>query len=135
MKVLGTNKRTYNLHLVGYQPDLDDKRPRSKLHKQGRSVLYFIWPNDPICEEVPLPGCKYRLYADFFLPRQMLVVEMHGPQHYEQNSHFHKSPQDFYKGKLRDKEKALWCEVNNFRLVVLNDSETQDEWFAKLNEV
>ena len=83
---------------------------KSSLHEKARSIIKEIFPTLSVYEEVTLPGSKRSgraslLYADFFLPEIMLIVEVHGKQHYEYCSFFHKDKMDFLKSKKRDIDK------------------------------
>ncbi len=111
----------------------DDTRPRSNLHLTARKLLKELFPYDTILEEVPLPGSNKpsrpsKLFADFFVPAYNLVVEVHGRQHFEFVSFFHKSKAEFLKSRVRDKDKKRWCEINSIIFVELKYSEDKDEW-------
>jgi hypothetical protein len=105
---------------------------KSSLHEKARSVIKEIFPTLSVYEEVTLPGSKKigrssLLYADFFLPEIMLIVEVHGKQHYEYCSFFHKDKMDFLKSRKRDIDKIEWCEINNIKIVALPYNE-EKEW-------
>lgn len=111
---------------------------RSGLHLRARNLLQEIFPFDVVHEDVTLPGSKtFRrkslLYADFFLPRRMLMVEVNGEQHSKHIKHFHKTKHEFLKAKLRDREKQQWCEMNGIRLVQLEYNQSIDEWRDIIN--
>jgi hypothetical protein len=72
------------------------------------------------------------LYADFFIPTQMMLVEVHGEQHYSDNQFFYKTKLDFIKAQQRDRKKIEWCEMNNYKYIELSYKETLDEWREKL---
>ena len=115
----------------------DDPRPRSNLHILARKILRSEFPYDRILEEVPLPGShkpsrKSTLFVDFLIPSSSLAVEVHGRQHFEFVAHFHGDVQGFRKSKARDRDKARWLEINSITLVVLNYSETENEWRQRI---
>jgi very-short-patch-repair endonuclease len=47
---------------------------------------------------------------DFYLPREKILIECDGIQHFQQIKHFHKTRQDFLKAQERDRRK------NNYAL-------------------
>lgn len=47
---------------------------------------------------------------DFYLPREKVLIECDGIQHFQQIKHFHKTRQDFLKAQERDRRK------NNYAL-------------------
>lgn len=112
-------------------------KKRSKLHQKAKELLRQFYPHDRILEELSLPGSKsgYRrttLRADLFLPTRLLIVEVHGEQHYEFNSFFFKTKLEFYQAKARDNDKREWCRMNNIDLVELKYNEDIDEWRRKI---
>ena len=99
MKVFGLDGREHNWNLTKSKYRFG-KKNCSKNHKKARSFLKNLFPHDIILEEVTLPGSvttsrKKPLYADFFLPSQKLLVEVHGEQHYTYNNFFYKTKQEF----------------------------------------
>src|SRR5260221_13972582 len=72
----------------------------SSLHKQARSLLSTLFSCKIILEEVPLPGT--RLFADFLIPSEGLIVEIQGEQHYKFNSFHYDNKMEFLKAKARD---------------------------------
>lgn len=133
MKVKGLDGREYPWNLTGRQVNADDLRPRSALHKAARQLLNELYPVSPILEEVPLPGSG-SLKADFYLPKQKLMVEVHGEQHYKFSKHFHGTKANFLEACKRDANKITWCELNNIQLVSLPYSENVDEWRTLIRE-
>ncbi len=127
MKVIGLDGREYKLDLKCKQVLNNETRPRSNGHKACRQLLKEIYPVSPILEEVKLPGTN-NLRADFFLPQQMLIIEVCGVQHYKFVQHFHGNRQGFLAAKKRDRLKNDWCELNNIKLINLPDTDSIDEW-------
>ena len=107
---------------------VQDRRPRSNLHKAARELLKNKYPTLLVLEEVPLkPRPRTTLYLDFYLPLRKLAIEVHGQQHYKFSSLFHSSPSDFLDQKKRDRDKAEWCDINGIELIVLAHDE-QEDW-------
>lgn len=131
MKVKGLDGKEYKLSLMGYRVKNDEDRPRSQYHKRARLLLKQIFGLDPILEEVHLPG-SYGLYADFYLPRRDMIVEVHGEQHYSFSKQFHKDPAGFRESKKRDQNKIAWCELNGLHYVELPYSEDNHEWNQRI---
>lgn len=102
----------------------------SEYHKIARKILHELYPFDQILEEVHLPGTQ--LYADFFIPKQMLMVEVQGEQHVNFTPFFHKDKQAFGKAKKRDRNKSEWCEINNITIVELLYTEDEKTWREKI---
>jgi hypothetical protein len=136
MKVNGFDGRERSINFSKYYVYGDDTRHKSKLHKKAKKVLREVFPYDSIYEEVSLPGSNKGsssiLRADFFIPNQNLIVEIHGQQHYEFTVHFHKTKLDFYKSLARDKNKENWCKLNSIKFVALKYSESENEWRESL---
>ncbi len=130
-KVVGLDGRSYPWRLAGHLPDGDDERPRSSFHLAARALLKAVFPLEQILEEIALPGSGY-LSADFFLPHWNLVVEVHGQQHYCFSKLFHRDRNDFLAGKVRDRVKREWCELNGITLVELPYNEDLDEWRKRI---
>lgn len=110
-----------------------DSRPRSSLHKAARALIQETFPTLQLLEEVPIEtGHKRTLYLDFYLPLRKLAIEVHGRQHYEFNSHFHKDRWAFIRSMANDRLKEEWCDLNNIGIVTLKYDE-QDSWRVQLN--
>ena len=140
MKVIGINGKEYIWNLTAYDVFNDDTRKRSKYHIRARTILKEIYNSYRILEEVKLPGStalhrKSVLYLDFYIPSIKLGVEVHGQQHYEYNSFFHRSKGDFIKGQVRDDDKINWCELNGIELITLKFSESDDEWRQRIKGI
>lgn len=107
-------------------------RKKSRHHIEARELINEIFPRNSVYEEPTLPGSKKLgrssfLYADFFIPDYMLIVEVHGRQHYEYISFFYKNRMDFVKAKQRDRDKIEWCKMNDFKIVILPYNE-KEKW-------
>ena len=138
MKALGFDGRQRNWNLDGKKPKKNSTRACSKLHVRARHILNELFPTYRVLEEVKLPGSqtstrKSVLYADFFILEKMLIVEVNGRQHYEFVPFYHKTKKDFYKGKVRDRDKREWCEINDITIVSLKYTDADDEWREAIN--
>ena len=137
MKVVGFNGREYTWNLSKYKTLDKGRKNRSQYHLRARALIGSIFHSYVVLEEVKLPGSlpahkKSVLYYDFYIPNLKLAIEVHGQQHYQYTSFFHKSKMDFIKAQNRDDDKIKWSEMNDIELVVLKYSETDDEWREKL---
>lgn len=131
MKYTGLDNKQYNINFNQYSCNAN-RSNKSKYHLAARELLHELFPANPIFEEVLLPGCKSKLYADFFIPTQDVIIEVHGEQHYVDNSFFYKSASDFISAKKRDRDKLDWCINNNLRYIELPYKESIDEWRTRL---
>lgn len=111
---------------------------KSSYHKEARLLISSHFNNYSIYEEVTLPGSKRLsrkslLYADFYIPEVALVIEVHGEQHYEYSHFFHKSKYNFFKSKVRDRDKIEWCSLNNIDILILPYNE-REKWKQMIME-
>lgn len=115
MKFIGLNGREYS---VDISKMLNKERANaSKLHQQARELINNIFSLDIIVEEFSIPGLN--LYADFFIPRKHLIIEVNGAQHYSYNSFYHNSYKDFSRSMARDEIKKEWASLNDIIVVDL----------------
>lgn len=125
MRVKGLDGRDYTWKVTG-RTTLDSAGG-SSYHRRARLLLAGLFPNEPVLEEVSLPGTK-RLRADFVVFARRLVVEVQGGQHTRFNGFMHKTPLGFMKSLQRDRNKRSWCELNGIRYVELQCDGTDDDW-------
>lgn len=121
VKVKGLDGREYQWKLTS-----EPRENASQYHQRAKELLSQSFPFDPILEEIYLPGAG-RLYADFFLPRQRMIVEVHGEQHYSFSLHLHRDKSGFLRSKIRDNKKKEWCEINSITLIELPYNR-ESEW-------
>lgn len=119
MKVKGLDGKEYTF---SKKTKKDNKK--SQWHIKAVDLVKIIFPNQIVLEEVELPGTKdeglrRNLYADIFLPNLMLLIEVHGEQHYSYSSFFQKNEIEFWKQKKKDRHKKDWCCLNNIIYVEL----------------
>ena len=138
MKVVGMNGREYRIDLKKYIVRGDDTKKRSSYHLRARDILRETFKGYSVLEEVKLPGSrnpskKSALFLDFLIPSVMIGVEVHGKQHYEFCSFFHKTKAGFYGHKRRDAIKKEWCEINEVTLVEFSYLDSDEEWGDKID--
>lgn len=121
MQVKGLDGKFYNFKLVD-----NSTENCSEPHSKAREIIKIVFPFVNFYEEVYLPGSD-GLRADFFLPLEKLIVEVHGEQHYKMKAHFHGSMAGFLNSLKRDKKKKEWCEINGIKLIIL-PFDRKDEW-------
>jgi hypothetical protein len=131
MNIIGFDSKT---HKWNYQT-----KPRNKvsgLHKRAREFLTHLFPCDIIYEEVTLAGSKTlqhkKLRCDFYIPSQKLMIEAHGEQHYKFNSFHFKDRLHFGKAKTRDRNKEIWCGLNDIIYIGLPHYESNTEWTTRV---
>lgn len=131
MNIIGFDGK---LHKFNYIKNKSRKHRsgKSSYHLLAREILLKVYPSYQFYEEVTLPGSKKParknlLYADFFIPEIMTIIEVHGEQHYKFCPIFHKDKMAFFKGLVRDKDKKEWCEINNIKYIELKYNE-KDIW-------
>lgn len=61
-----------------------------------------------------LKNGKFRF--DFYLPKENIIIEVDGEQHFKQIKKFQKTRQDFLKQQERDRRKNSYCLANNISL-------------------
>ena len=124
MKVYGLDGREY---IFSKKTKADNNK--SQWHIKAVALVKEMFPNQNILEEVELPGTKDKgllrnLYADIFVPGLMILIEVHGEQHYSYCPFFHRDERDFWKQKKKDNHKKEWCELNNIIYVELPYNES-----------
>ena len=97
---------------------------RGKFQSIVGETLAEMFPGYYVLEEFPCVGDG--LHLDFFLPTKRLAVEVQGSQHYKFTPFFHKDKAAFIRQQSNDKRKALWCELNEIRLVKINCGESEE---------
>jgi hypothetical protein len=134
LNLLSTNGK---IHKIDLRPSKWPRRSKeackSELQWSVSCLLTDNWPNELVLEEFYTPGDG--LYVDFFLPRRMVAIEVHGAQHFTYNAHFHGSRQKFVEAQQRDNRKKEWCQVNKIDLVEIPFNEKTDSILAKLKAV
>lgn len=70
-----------------------------------------------IITDLKLFGKQGCFIVDFYLPKENLIIEFNGKQHYVTVPHFHREKSDFLKQKRRDQKLRDWCKDNNINLL------------------
>lgn len=133
MRVEGLNGREYNLNLQKYATN--DRPRKSFYHSTAGIIIREVFRGYNVYEEVKLPGSTKKrsvLFLDFLIPNVKIAVEVHGQQHFKFIPFFHKTKAGFARSKGRDNDKAEWCRLNGFELVMLRFDEDQEYWREKL---
>ena len=113
----------------------NDERPRSKLHLRARSLLQSLYPTLQICEEVRIDLRRdKRVFIDFYINTIKTIVEVHGSQHYNFNTLYHSSAQDFLNQKKRDADLQDWCLLNNLNYIELPFNENEQQWMKRIQQ-
>jgi very-short-patch-repair endonuclease len=133
MKIRDLNNQIHKWNLQGYVVRANDQRPRSKLHLKARVLLADLFPTVQVLEEVQIPITRTeKLFLDFYINTLKVAIEVHGKQHYEFNTLFHTSAQDFANQRKRDRRKRDWCEYNNITYVELPYDEEEEKWKKRI---
>jgi very-short-patch-repair endonuclease len=106
-------------------PRRTEAQCKSNIQWRVGQLIDKRFPGQPVLEEFYIPGEKLRI--DFFLPRSKLAVEVMGEQHYTYSKFFHGNKENFIASKSRDSRKALWCEINDIKLVKIDEKMTEEE--------
>ncbi len=131
MKFLSTNGRLHSLDLRPSKwPRRSEENCKSHLQWTVSQQIDKVFPKEIVLEEFHVPGEK--LYADFFLPRKRIIIEVHGAQHYCYSEFFHGSKELFKQSQERDKRKKEWCEINNITYVEIRFDDTEQDIINKL---
>lgn len=124
----------YEWKVTGHDETLSTRK-KSQYHTKAKELLIELFPTAQILEEVDFKPYKHKpitLYMDFYLPLYQICVEVHGKQHYEYTHHFHGSKINWFKQKQNDKDKYVWCHINNITCIELPYNEDIEQWQKKL---
>lgn len=126
MNIRDLNGKLHKWNLNGYMAN--SSTVKSELHLLARDLLHKIYPTVVVLEEVAIPiRNNQQGFLDFYIPMYKMAVEVHGAQHYSFCKHYHINQRGWLDQQKRDREKRLWCENNNIRLVELPYNNT-DSW-------
>jgi len=106
---------------------------KSSYHEAAKKLLKEKWPTLQILEEEPIKVEGQTLYVDLYIPLLKIAVEVHGPQHYEFNSFFHKTIADFKLQQRRDRDKAVALSEKGIKLLEFKYNETE-KWRKQLDD-
>ena len=110
-----------------------DKKSKSNIQFETKQFLKVFWQNHIVYEEFPVYGTK--LKVDFINATKKIAIEVNGVQHSQFNKFFHNNSRAKYLESIkRDVKKREWLELNNFKIVEIEQNEVKDlskEWFKK----
>jgi len=135
MKFVSTTGKTYSINLRPSKNKKDDGKHKSFLQEAVSKAIGLVFVNEIVLEEFYIPIDN--LYIDFFLPRLMIAIEVHGQQHYGYSSFFHKDAADFKMSQARDNKKKLWCDLNNiqYNIIRYDEKNVVDQLMSIRNSV
>lgn len=124
----GVFSQTPNNHLNG------QGCPRC-YHSKGETAVKFFLDKYAIpyisqykvINKLTLFGNGESFRVDFYLPKQNIIIEFNGIQHYKEVKHFHKKNKGFERQKERDKKLKKWCEDNGIKLLIIK--------YTQINEI
>ena len=97
-------------------------KSRSKLQFTVKQFLKTFWENQGVYEEFPVYGS--RMKVDFLNATKKIAIDVNGPQHSNFNKFFHKNSRiEYLKHIKRDVEKLQWLELNNFKIIELEQED------------
>jgi very-short-patch-repair endonuclease len=73
------------------------------------------------------PKTKHRLKYDFYLPKQNMLIEFNGLQHYVANTHWHQNGQTLESQKYRDSIKKCYAISHGYKFLVIKYNENIEE--------
>lgn len=110
-----------------------DSKSKSNIQFETKQFLKVFWENHIVYEEFPVYGTK--LKVDFINATKKIAIEVNGVQHSQFNKFFHNNSRAKYLESIkRDVKKREWLELNNFKIVEIEQNEVKDlskEWFKK----
>ena len=99
-----------------------DKKSRSKIQFKVKQFLKTYWKSHVVFEEFPVYGTK--LKVDILNATIKVAVEVQGRQHSSFNKFFHGNSRAKYLASIkRDFQKSQWLEMNNYKLIEVEESE------------
>jgi len=98
-----------------------DKPSKSKLQFQVKQFFKPFWSACICYEEFPVYGTQ--LKVDILNATLRIAVEVNGPQHSEFHYFHGGEPMRYLDSFMRDENKTVWLEKNNFKFLVINFDE------------
>lgn len=132
MRFFLTNGSQISYNINKHKIDWDTPVSRGKFGKlqfSFKTAIRPFWEKHFVYEEFSIP--KSRKSIDFINLTLRIAVEIQGKQHTEYNEFFHGNMVGYYNQKMRDLEKAKFCEMNNFNLVEIFEGEDINEGLLK----
>jgi hypothetical protein len=99
-----------------------DKKCRSKFQYNVKQFFKTFWYSQICYEEFPVYGT--RMKVDLINMTKRIAVESQGSQHESFNKFFHNNSRATYlRSIMRDNEKRIWLENNNFKIIEIFEKE------------
>ena len=95
----------------------------SKIEETVYELISQALPNYTCKRQHYVHHFGHKLFFDFYVIELKVMVEVQGRQHFEFNSFYHSSAEEFKKQQLRDQLKREWCLDNGYSLVYVNYDE------------
>lgn len=121
MKFLTLNGKEKNVTINKYLVDWAHKV--SAPQKLVKDFLKPYWKADVVLEEFRIPECLLRV--DLLNISKKVALEVSPAQHFEFNSHFHKTKIGYLNSIKRDFDKEKWAIANNFKFVEIIDEDME----------
>jgi hypothetical protein len=128
----GEFSQTPSNHLYGYGcPHCKKSKGEELVAKilDGKKINYIKQKKFSDCVN---PNTKFKLSYDFYLPRQNILIEYNGEQHYSSSYYYNKGGEErFASQQYRDSLKQSYAIKNGFNFLVIKYNEDIER---KLNE-
>ena len=121
MRLLNVNGRLVNKNVQKHRIKWDDKSA-SKVQFRAKQFFKEYWKSHVVYEEFPVYGTRLRV--DLINFTKKIAIEVHGQQHFKFNKFFHSNSRiKFFQSMKRDWEKTEWLELNDIKLVELEEKD------------
>jgi hypothetical protein len=121
MRLLNVNGRLVNKNVQKYRIDWGGKSA-SKIQFRAKQFFKTYWEHHIVYEEFPVYGTRLRV--DLINFTKKIAIEVHGQQHFKFNKFFHSNSRiKFFQSMKRDWEKTEWLELNDIKLVELEEKD------------
>ncbi len=121
MRLLNVNGRLVNKNVQKHRIKWDDKSA-SNIQFRAKKFFKQYWKSHVVYEEFPVYGTRLRV--DLINFTKKIAIEVHGQQHFKFNKFFHSNSRiKFFQSMKRDWEKTEWLELNDIKLVELEEKD------------
>lgn len=87
----------------------------SKPHTVVYTIYKAAFPASKLLQGVVIENSSGNFEIDILDETERIAVEIHGPQHYENNHYFHRGKKHGYMmQRSHDRKKRAWCVQNNY---------------------
>lgn len=102
-----------------------DKPCKSRPQWKVKQFLKPYWRGSVCYEEFPVYSTL--LKVDLLNASYKIAIEVHGNQHENFNKHFHHNSRAAFLASIkRDHNKAMWLELNDFKLYIIYEYEVDN---------